>query len=121
MLIGNDACVVNSAVEIVRDERAQQLVRILPRMPGKQSANLMATSPMMQRTSYIERVMDPKLSLPACQQADTGAIWMLERGTADESSFFGERCPVNRYTLQPHQKAQASFSTGAGGGWTVVG
>ncbi|CAN0328772.1 unnamed protein product, partial [Scytosiphon promiscuus] len=100
--IGNDAFAVNSAVEIVRDGGAEQLARILPRMPDKQSANLIATSSMVQRTSYIERVMDPELSLPACQRADTSAMWMLERlleipGTADESS------------------AQASLSTGAGG------
>ena len=74
----------------------------------------------MQWTSYIERVMDPELSLPACQQADTSAMWMLERllelpGTADESSFFEDRCPAKRLTVQLHQKPQASLSTGAGG------
>ena len=89
-------------------------------MPDKQSANLIATSSMVQRTSYIERVMDPELSLPARQRADTSAMWMLERllelpGTADESSFFEDGCPANRKTLQPHQKAQASLSTRAGG------
>ena len=75
---------------------------------------------MMQRTSYIERVMDPELSLPAYQWADTIAMWMLERllelpGTADESSFFEDRCPAKRLTVQLHQKPQASLSTGAGG------
>ena len=58
-------------------------------MPDKQSANLIATSSMVKQTSYIERVMDPDLSLPACQWAGTSAMWMLERlfdlpGTADE-------------------------------------
>ena len=89
-------------------------------MPDKQSANLIATSSMVQRTSYVERVTDPELSLPACQRADTSAMWMLEHllelpGTADESSLFEDGCPANRLTLQPHQKVQASLSTAAGG------
>ena len=64
--------------------------------------------------------MEPELSLPARQRADTCAIWILERllelpGTADEASFFEDGCPPNRLTLQPHQKTQVSLSTGAGG------
>ena len=75
---------------------------------------------MVQLTSCIERVTDPELSLPACQWADISTMWMLERllelpGTAGESPFFEDVCPANRLTLQPHQKAQASLSTGAGG------
>ena len=89
-------------------------------MPDNQSANLIATSSVVQWTSYIERVMYPKLSLPACQRADTSAMWMIERllelpGTADESPFFEDGCPANRLTLQPHQKAQESLSLGAKG------
>ena len=118
--MGNDAFAMNSALEIVRDGVAEQLARIIPRTPDKQSANHIATSSMVKRTSYIERVVDPELSLPACQRADTRAMWMLKRllelpGTADESSFFEDRCPANRLTLQPHQKVRASFSTGARG------
>ena len=45
---------------------------------------------------------------------------MLEKllelsGTAEESSFFEEGCMTERLTLLPHQRAQASLSTGAGG------
>eukprot|EP00904_Undaria_pinnatifida_P007452 jgi/Undpi1/3837/HiC_scaffold_16.g07206.m1 len=36
-------------------------------------------------------------------------------GAAEESSFFADGCPTNMLTLQPHQQAQASLSTGAGG------
>ena len=91
--IGNDAFAVNSALEIVRDGGAEQIARILSRMPDKQSANLIAASSTVQLTYYIEQVMDPELSLPACQRTDTRAMWMLERllellGTADQSSFF---------------------------------
>ena len=100
--IGNDAFAVYSALEIVRDGGAEQLARILPRSaPDEQSANLIATSSMVQRTSYVQRVMDPEQSLPACQRADTSAMRTLERllelpGTADESSFFEDGCPAVR-------------------------
>ena len=45
---------------------------------------------------------------------------MLEKlldlpGEAQESSIFADGCPTNMLTLQLHQKAQASLSTGAGG------
>ena len=46
--IDNDTFAVNSALEIVRDEGAEELARILPRMPDKQSANLIATSAMVE-------------------------------------------------------------------------
>ena len=46
--IGNEAFAVNSALEIVRDGGIEQLARILPRMPDKQSANLIATSAMVE-------------------------------------------------------------------------
>ena len=36
-------------------------------------------------------------------------------GTAEESSFFEEGCMPERLTILPHQRAQASLSTGAGG------
>ena len=90
---GSDEFAIESAIGIIRDGGAEQLARMLPRMPDKQAANLVATSSMVQRTAYVERVMDPKLSLPACRRADNGAMWMLENllelpGTAGESSFF---------------------------------
>ena len=45
---------------------------------------------------------------------------MLEKlldlpGEAQGSSFFADGCPTNMLTLQPHQQAQASLSTGGGG------
>ena len=75
---------------------------------------------MVQRASYLERVMDPELSLAACQKADGNALWMLEKlldlpGAAKEPSFFADGCPTNMLTLQPHQQAQASLSTGPEG------
>ena len=53
-------------------------------------------------------------------KADGNALWMLEKlldlpGATEESSFFADGCPTNMLTLQPHQQAQASLSTGARG------
>ena len=76
--IGTDAHAGESAMEIVENGGAEQLARMLPRMPDKQSANLIATGSMVQRTAYVERVMDPELSLPACQKADNSSMWMLK-------------------------------------------
>ena len=118
--VGTDEYARESAMEIVRNGGGEQLARMLPRMPDKQSVNLIATGSMVQRTSYLERVMEPDLSLAACQKEDGNALGMLEKlldvpGAAEESSFFADGCPTNMPTLQPHQQAQASLSTGAGG------
>ena len=120
MPIGTDEYVRESAMEIVRNGGTEQLARISSRMPDKQSANLIAAVSMLQRTSYLERVMEPELSLATCKKADGNALWMLEKlldfpGAAEESSFFADGCPTNVLTLQPHQQAQSSLSTGAGG------
>ena len=117
--IGTDEYVRESAMEIVRNGGAEQLARMLSRMPDKQSANLIATGSMVQWTSYRERVMNPELSLAACQKADRNTLWMLEKlldlpGAAEGSSFV-DGCPTNMLNLQPYQQAQASLSTGAGG------
>ena len=52
---------------------------MLPRMADKQSANLIATDSMVHRTSYLERLMDPELSLAACRKAGGNALWILEK------------------------------------------
>ena len=124
--VGTDEYARESAMEIVRNGAAEQLAPMLSRMPEKQSASLIATGSMVQRTSYLERVMDPELSLAACQKADGNALWMLEKlldlpGAAEESSFFRGRVPDKH--ADP-----ATISTGAGepvhGGrrvWAIVG
>ena len=120
VLDGTDEFAIKSAIRIVRDGGAEQLERMLPLMPDKQAANLIATGSMVQLTAYVERVMDPNLSLPACRRADNGAMWMVENllefpGTAEVSSFFEEGCMAERLTLLPYQWAQVSMSTAAGG------
>ena len=117
MPIGTDEYARESAMEIVRNGGAEQLEH---RMLDKQSVNLIATGSMVQRTSFLKRVMDPELSLAARKKADGNALWMLVKlldfpGAAEESSFFADGCPTNMLTLQPHQQAQASLSTVAGG------
>ena len=63
--VRSDKLSIENAIGIRRDGGAEQLARMLPRMPDKQAANLIATGSMVQRTAYVERVIDPKLSLPA--------------------------------------------------------
>ena len=58
--VGNDEYPRESAMDIVQNGGAEQLARTLPLMPDKQSANLIATGSMEQRTAHIERVMDPE-------------------------------------------------------------
>ena len=65
-------------------------------------------------------MIDPELSLPACQTVDNSAMWMLENlldlpGTEKGSLFFEDGCPTSQLTLLPHQRAQASLFTGVGG------
>ena len=70
---------MESAKEIVRKGGAEQLARMPPRMPDKQAAHLIATGSMVQRTAYVERVMDPEPSLSVCLKEDGNAMWMLEK------------------------------------------
>ena len=92
MPVGTDEYARESAMETVRNGGAEQLGRMLSRMPDKQPANLSATGSMVQRTSSLERVMDPELSLAACRKAGSNALWMLDKlldlpGAAEKSSF----------------------------------
>ena len=82
----SDEFAIESAIGIVRDGGAEQLTRMLSRMPDKQAANLIATGSMVQRTAYVERVMDQ--SCP-CQLVD-GQI-MAQRGCLKNFSTFLER------------------------------
>ena len=73
-----------------------------------------------QRIGYLERALDKELSLEACRRADNAVQWAYEKifelpRAAETRSFFQERCPDERLTLQPHQHAQARISMGAGG------
>ena len=124
--IGTNEYVRESTIEIVRNGGAEQLARMLSRMPDKQSANLISTGSLVQRTSYLKRVMDPELLLAACKKADGNALWMLEKlldlpGAAEESSFFAHGCPTNMLTLQPHQQAAGEPVHGGRRVWAVVG
>ena len=48
MPISTDAYAMDIAMEIVKNGESEQLARMLPRMPDKQSANLIATGSMVQ-------------------------------------------------------------------------
>ena len=58
--LGTDAYAMESAMEIVENSGAEQLTRMLPHIPDKQSANLIATGSMLQRLACVGRVMDPQ-------------------------------------------------------------
>ena len=47
-------------------------------MPDKQAAALIAVESLGQRTSYLERDLDTRLSLEACRRADNGVQWAYE-------------------------------------------
>ena len=83
--IGTDAYAMENVAEIVKNGGTEQLARILPHMPDKQSASLIATGSMVQGIACIERVMDPESSLPACQKADNSTLWMLEKLSLEDS------------------------------------
>ena len=106
--IGTDKYVLDRAMEVVRDGGADRLARCLANMPDKQAAALIAIESLGQRTSYLERALDMRLSLEACRRADNGAQWAYEKilelpGAEEAPSFFQEGCPGNQLTLNPHQ------------------
>ena len=118
--IRTDECVLDRAMEVVRDGGADRLARCLAHMPDKQAAALIAIESLGQRASYLERALDTRLSLEACRRADNGAQWAYEKilelpGAEEAPSFFQEGCPGNQLTLNPHQQAQARLFTGVGG------
>ena len=117
--IRTDECVLDRAMEVVRDGGADRLARCLANMPDKQAADLIAIESLGQKTSHLERALDTRLSLEACRRADNGAQWAYEKmelpGAEEAPTFFQEGCPGNQLTLNPHQQAQARLSTGAGG------
>ena len=75
---------------------------------------------MVQRAAYLEPAMGPRLSLYSHQKADGNSMCVLEKlldlsGAAEASSSFFAGFPTNHLTLQPHQQAQLSLSTGIRG------
>ena len=71
--ISTDEYVLERAMEVVRDGGADSLARYLANMPDKQAAALIGTEPLGQKTSYLERALDTRLSLEACGRTDNGA------------------------------------------------
>ena len=108
--IGTDEYVLDRAMEVVRDRRTDRLARCLANIPDKQVAALIAIESLGQRTSYLERALDTRLSLEACRRADNGPQWAYEKilelpGAEEAPLFFQEGCPGDQLTLNPHQQA----------------
>ena len=115
--IGTDEYVLERAMGVMKDGGADRLAPCLANMPGMQAAAPITINSLGQRTSYLEKAPDTRLSLEACRRADNGAQWAYEilelPGAAEALSFFQEGCPVNQLTLS--QQAQACLSAGVGG------
>ena len=124
--VDTDEHAMESVMEIVRNGGAEQLARMLPRMPDKQAANLIATCSMVQRTANIERVMDPELSLPECLRADGNAMWMLEKlldlpRDNRRNVVLRERVPNESVGLAALPTAAGKTDHGGRRVWTGVG
>ena len=84
---------------------------------------------MGQRTSYIKRVIDPELSLPAFQKVDNRPMWMLKnlldhQGTAEESSFFEDdarRVNLCCFPTNARRRASPRGLEGSGCRWLKHG
>ena len=117
--IGTDACVEERAMKKITEGGADELARMLARMPDKQVAHLITSQSLTQRSGYIERDIDHKLTREACERLDNDVMWVLQasmglRDTADEEEFFRERHEPHSFKLKPYQQMQARLSTGAG-------
>ena len=60
-------------MEVVRDGGADHLAHCLANTPDKQAEAPITVEYLGQRTSYLERVLDPGLSLEAYERADKRA------------------------------------------------
>lgn len=75
MPIGTDEYAKESAMEIVENGRAAQLARMLPRMPNKRSASLIAIDFMVQRTAGDRPRIFPAGMRKGRQQLDVVIGW----------------------------------------------
>ena len=99
-------------MKVLRGGSADCLARCLANMPDKQAAVPIAMEYLGQRTSYLERDLDPGPSFEACRRADIGAQWAYEKifelpGAAEAQPLFQEGCPDSQPPIKPYQLAQA--------------
>eukprot|EP00903_Cladosiphon_okamuranus_P019868 g18261.t1 len=115
--IGTDAYIEDYAMRTITDGGADKLARMLARMPDKQVAHLVTAQSLTQRSGYLERGVNHKLSEKACERLDNTVLWVLEatmelRDAEDEEEFFQNGCQADNFKLKPYQQAQARLSTG---------
>lgn len=118
--MGADAFVRAHVEKVVKDNSAERLTRLLPGMPDEQTAMLMATEWMAQKTCLLKRGLDIDVSKGACSRVNQVRLGMLEHvlehsAAVNEGPFFSDECQSDRINLRPHQRVQAGPSTGAGG------
>ena len=73
VLIGTREYVRGRAMDVVREEGADRFARCLANMPEKQAATLIVVESLGQRMNYLEKALDPGLSLEASKRSDNGA------------------------------------------------
>ena len=72
--IGTDAYVEERALKKITEGGADELARILARMPDKQVAHLITSQSLIQRSGYIERGIDHKLTRKPCERLDNDVM-----------------------------------------------
>ena len=103
--IGTEEHAIERAVGAIQDGGEDFRAHGIADMPDKQSAAIIATESLGQRTSYLERVMDTSMSLETCQWADNRAQCASEHvleqlRAAEEQAFFEEGHLSDRLTVR---------------------
>ena len=82
--IGTDEYVLERAMGVMKDGGADRLAPCLANMPGMQAAAPITINSLGQRTSYLEKAPDTRLSLEACRRADNGAQRAYQNPSRDQ-------------------------------------
>ena len=72
--VGTDAYVEARAMKKITEGGADELARMLARMPDKQVAHLITSQSLNQRAGYIERGINHKLTRKACERLDNDVM-----------------------------------------------
>lgn len=79
VLVGTDAIVGEHALSVVVANGVQGLSHLLSPIQDKQLAMWIATKALMANKGYLDREVNARLSRAACERADHGKLWELER------------------------------------------
>lgn len=105
---GAEEYVKEFAMKVAKEDN---LSRKLPRMSDRQMAHLISPLSLTQRSAYIERGINPKLTqIGVRADGRNGSQWALEarmgfEGTEGEEELFQEGWQDTNLKLIPYQKA----------------